>query len=283
MIPKERLEQITGLLLKYSVLDFSEKATIVGDAGEADAIAAGLNILIEELQSSMLKEKKLMEEVKKLNQELEKKIEEKTTELSKSEKLFRSLIEKNADMMTLALPDGKLLYASPSLTSVLGFTSEDFFARPAFEFIHPEDVPGLIEQMMSIMETPGASFYRQQRLLHKDGTYRWCEGTVTNMLHDPTIGALVSNFRDITNRKNAEEAKKEQMEGLEQMIYLTSHKVSQPVAHILGVSNLLEKDDHSYEELKKIGGYYKESALALDKFTQELTLFIHNMKLKAGN
>ncbi len=125
--------------------------------------------------------------------------------LNKSEKLFRAMIEKDADMKTLATPDGKVFYASPSLTQVLGYSNEEFMNTPAFELIHPDDVPGLIEGVTDIIQTPGKSFYRQQRLKHKNGTWIWCEGTITNMLHDPLVGALVSNFRDITKRKEAEE------------------------------------------------------------------------------
>ncbi|HLC83510.1 MAG TPA: PAS domain S-box protein, partial [Bacteroidia bacterium] len=145
--------------------------------------------------------------IKKLNEELK-----------KSENLYRTLIEKNADMMTLAHPDGKVFYISPSLTNILGFTLEEFNSRPAFEFIHPDDLPGLMEQMMQIISVPGKSFFRQHRLLHKDGIYRWCEGTITNMLHDPDIGALVSNFRDINERKKAEDEIKKLNEELEQKV-----------------------------------------------------------------
>jgi PAS domain S-box-containing protein len=126
--------------------------------------------------------------------------------LEKSEKRFRALIEKNADMMTLLLPDGQQFYVSPSLTTILGFTLEEYQGRPVFDFIHQDDVPGLIKQMEEILDSPGKSFFRQQRFLHKDGSYRWCEGTLTNMVHDPDVGAFVSNFRDITERKKTEKA-----------------------------------------------------------------------------
>jgi PAS domain S-box-containing protein len=138
--------------------------------------------------------------------------------LEKSEKLFRAMIEKNADMMTLALPDGKIRFISPSLTNILGFTFEEYQSMPGSEFIHPDDVPGFMEQMMGILDSPGKSFFRQQRLLHKNGSYRWCEGTITNMLHDPNIGALVSNFRDITERKEAEDKIRKLNESLEQKV-----------------------------------------------------------------
>lgn len=121
-----------------------------------------------------------------------------------SEKLFRAMIEKSADMITLTLPGGKLLYASPSLTTILGYTNEEFFNLPPQDFIHPDDVPHLVEQMKDILNSPGKTFYRSQRILHKNGGYIWCEGTVSNMLHDPSIGAMVSNFRDVTEKKLAE-------------------------------------------------------------------------------
>src|SRR4029078_11999719 len=105
-----------------------------------------------------------------------------------------------------APPDGKVFYASPSLTKILGYENQEFMTTPAFELIDPDDVSGLIEGVTDIVQTPGKSFYRQQRLKHKNGTWLWCEGTITNMLHEPAVAALVSNFRDITERKRVEEA-----------------------------------------------------------------------------
>jgi PAS domain S-box-containing protein len=120
-------------------------------------------------------------------------------------KNFQSLIEKSEDMITLALPDGKLIYVSPAVTRVLGYTAEELNCIPAFELIHPDDLPDLIESTLSIMEVPGKSFFRTQRLLNKEGTWTWCEGTITNLMEEPGINALVSNFRNITERKMAEE------------------------------------------------------------------------------
>ncbi len=137
--------------------------------------------------------------LEKYNSEKEK--EKYLEDVIRNEKLFRALIEKNADMMTMSLPEGNLLYASPSLTAILGFSTEEFYSRPAFEFIHPDD----FREVKGLLDSPGQSFFVQQRMLHKNGSYIWCEGTITNMLHDPNINALVSNFRDITERKKAEQ------------------------------------------------------------------------------
>ncbi len=125
--------------------------------------------------------------------------------LIQNEKLFRALIEKSTDMITLSTLKGGVLYGSPSITNALGYTLKEYGSKSALDFINPDDVHAFIYNRIDISKTPGKSFYYQQRLLHKNGTWLWCEGTDTNMLEDTGIGAIVSNFRDISERKLAEE------------------------------------------------------------------------------
>jgi diguanylate cyclase (GGDEF)-like protein len=42
------------------------------------------------------------------------------------------------------------------------------------------------------------------RFMHKSGTWVWLEGFAQNLLHDPSVGAIVINYRDITQRKATE-------------------------------------------------------------------------------
>ncbi len=133
-------------------------------------------------------------------------LEEKKAELSAKERKFEVLIEKNLDMLTLVSAEGKILYASPALTQVLGFSNKEILSMNTLDFVHPDDIPVRKEVVNGILRFPGKSYYRQQQLRHKDGTWIWCEGTVTNMLHEPGINALISNFRDITEQKTAVQA-----------------------------------------------------------------------------
>jgi PAS domain S-box-containing protein len=123
----------------------------------------------------------------------------------KNEKGFRALIENSADMKTLSGVDGKPFYASPSITKVLGYTTEEALNIPPPEIIHPDDFPIFVENVQKILLTTGSSIYSQQRLKHKNGNYIWCEGTITNLLHEPNVNAMVSNFRDISERKLAQD------------------------------------------------------------------------------
>lgn len=43
------------------------------------------------------------------------------------------------------------------------------------------------------------------RLRHRDGSWRWFEAITTNHLDEPTIGGIVLNARDISERKRLPE------------------------------------------------------------------------------
>jgi PAS domain-containing protein len=68
------------------------------------------------------------------------------------------------------------------------------------------------------------------------------------------------------------------VKGLEDMMFVTSHRVRQPVANIMGISDLLEDSSKSPGEMKKIVDYIKRSAASLDEFTRELTLMMEALK-----
>lgn len=118
----------------------------------------------------------------------------------KNEKRFRALIEKSRDMKTLSSESGEMLYGSPSITRILGYTPEEIPHRLAFDFIHPDDVRDFGQKRKDLLQQPSDSFNMQLRLKHKDGNWIWCETTLTNLLHEPSIHAIVANFRDISEK-----------------------------------------------------------------------------------
>ena len=133
-------------------------------------------------------------------------LEETRAELLAKEQRFQTLIEKNLDMLTLVSAEGNFLYASPAFTRVLGYSNKEILGMTTSDFVHPDDIPARKEVVNDILRVPGKSHCRQQRFRHKNGSWIWCEGTVTNMLHEPGINALISNFRDITEQKTAVQA-----------------------------------------------------------------------------
>ena len=122
-----------------------------------------------------------------------------------NEHKFRSLIENNADGMAILSAKGQPIYISPSVKNILGYTDQEAMQLNLFSMAHPDDVPLLIDAMEQAMANPGKAINSKiARIQHKNGEWRWIEGAITNRLHDPVIGGVVNNFRDVTDRKHAE-------------------------------------------------------------------------------
>ncbi len=123
-----------------------------------------------------------------------------------SEIRFKSLIENSKEGVAILSVEGDIIYMSPSTTSILGYTSEEMSSINVFDLVHPDDVLPSLQAISKVLENPGIPMPGHTgRMRHKDGTWRWIEAIVTNLLHDPSIGGIVDNFRDVTESKIAEE------------------------------------------------------------------------------
>jgi PAS domain S-box-containing protein len=126
-----------------------------------------------------------------------------------SEKRFRALIENSSDAISLVGADGTVLYNSPSYCRLMGYPPEDRIGRNTMDLVHPEDRAMIEELFAEIIRKPGRIDLPPLRVRHADGSWRWIEGVGQNLIAEPGIGAIVVNFRDITERRLAEEALKQ--------------------------------------------------------------------------
>lgn len=125
--------------------------------------------------------------------------------LQQSEERFRALIQRSADAIQLISADAKILYSSDSVEHVLGYKPEEIQGDGPAAHLHPDDLPLFMERFTALLQTPGGQDSLVYRVRHKDGSWAWIEATGSNYLHDPQIGAIVGNFRNITQRKQFEE------------------------------------------------------------------------------
>lgn len=126
-----------------------------------------------------------------------------------SEKRFQSLIENNNEIISLTNIHGNVLYVSPAIEKITGFTPKEIVDKTYYIKIHPDQVEESQKILDQLIKYPGVSIPRINRLLHKEGHYVWVEGTVINLLDDPNVGAIVSNYRDVTEKRTAEKKLKQ--------------------------------------------------------------------------
>ena len=139
-----------------------------------------------------------------------------------TERRFRLLIESSEDMLALSNVDGRIFYASPSFVRNFGFTEDEIKSAVCHLFVDEEFRDLYIQNRQTIAKEPGSSFYQQMKVIHKDNRRIWCEGTFTNCLNEPGIEAIVSNFRIITEKKEAEIQKQFDKENLDALINNTT-------------------------------------------------------------
>lgn len=130
--------------------------------------------------------------------------------LRRSEEHFRSLIEHSSDVITIISRDGTISYESPSLERVLGFKPEELMGQNAFELIHPQDVPLVVDALTRPTQPAGGHQSIEYRIRHKNGSWRIFETLGANLLDEPEVAGIIINSRDITERKQAEEQIREQ-------------------------------------------------------------------------
>jgi PAS domain S-box-containing protein len=126
--------------------------------------------------------------------------------LKLSEERYRTLIENSSDMLMVSNQNGLITYTSPNIKKILGYTAEEFDKeRKSAESFHPDDPEHYKTPFIESRDNPGKVYHFTNRVKHAGGHWVWIEGTVTNLLHVPSVNGVVTNFRDVSERKKNEE------------------------------------------------------------------------------
>ncbi len=124
-------------------------------------------------------------------------------DLRRTEARFRVLYEHANDVGFVSGVDGRVVYATPSLLDVLGFTPEMVVGRPSWEVFALEGTePPLVEVTERLAE-PDARVDFTALIHAADGAPKWVEITARNLLHHESVQGIVTNVRDVTDRMDA--------------------------------------------------------------------------------
>ena len=104
------------------------------------------------------------------------------------------------EIVILAGFDGYWKRANPAVEAILGYTEQEGRARPFLEFFHPDDRERSEEETRRVMQGATAHAF-ENRMLCKDGSYKWIEWTATPVPEERMIYAV---GRDVTDRRRSE-------------------------------------------------------------------------------
>jgi len=128
-------------------------------------------------------------------------------ELRSSERRFRQAMQHSAIGMALVGLDGRWQVVNRAMSDLLGYTAEEFLARPFQRMTHPDDLAADLRQMERLTAGEIDSYRMEKRYLHKDGHYRWALLAVS-LVRDERTGQpnhFIAQIEDIHSRKLAQE------------------------------------------------------------------------------
>ena len=174
-----------------------------------DELRAANEALKKELAERKAREAELEEQIKRLEDEVEKKtsalqktneeLREQTEALMQTKRHLDNFFELSVDMYSISNLDGYFVQVNSAWTHTLGYSKKELYEHPYVSFVHPDDVEATYSEFSKLADgVPTLRFENRYRA--RDGSYHWLSWTATPFFHH---GVIYANARDITADKEA--------------------------------------------------------------------------------
>lgn len=126
-------------------------------------------------------------------------------ERNRTRGLFRVAMEHSSDALFLLDADLRVVYQSPAFKRIFGYETQP---SPDINdsVVHVDDREAVLKTLRELVD--GRSESRLTYRILRGDDLRWIECVYTNHLSDPDLRCLVCNVRDVTERIDAEQARK---------------------------------------------------------------------------
>ena len=171
-------------------------------------LAAGSLVWLRVLRSQVrVRTLELTNQVSERKQ-AEEKARESAQALLASEARHAAMVANISDVIGIMDVDGLMTYKSPNIEKYFGWKPSDLVGTYGWLTVHPDDLTGMQQAFYTLLKEDNSSTTVVYRYLCKDGSYRPIELTATNLTKNPSVCGVFLNYRDITERKQAEEGLK---------------------------------------------------------------------------
>lgn len=213
-------------------------------------------------------------ELKQLNNELEKRVEERTLALKKSESELRTLSETIPHLVWRADAEGNYDYFNKQWYDYTGLSYKDSYKQNWKSAVHPEDIDKVMELWSQSVKT-GNEFSSEYKLRHHSGNYRWFLSRALPIID--TDGEILKWFgtsTDIHDQRLINEKKDE-------FISIASHELKTPLTSIKAYIQLLTKSD-SFNKDKVAQLYLEKTNAFINKLNTLIAELLDVSKIQAG-
>lgn len=187
-------------------------------------------------------------------------------ELNQSKEQYQLLAESGQELISLHTTDGKFLYASPSLKTLLGVPLSKLPKNTKLsDLVHSDDLNSFSQLITSALNQPQKEFIGRFRYKHKIGHFIPCEQSIKALISDPgqapTIRSLIRNIEGQISFENqlketnyqfeiALSALNEASQAKENFLSVMSHEIRTPLNSVIGLSHLLKRRNPREDQIE---------------------------------
>jgi len=293
-IPKEYKEKYTEIINNGWEEDYKEELCLLTNNGEIPCLMScntleldegvALSLILTDLTIQKYTEKQLQHKndqlevaqnaTRKLNDELEDTVKERTNELLISREHFRLLADNIPQMTWTSLPNGQINFYNQQWFE---YTKLDFEETKGWGWkfvVHPDDLPVTIEKYNYALAN-GHIFEVENRYRNGDGIYRWHLNRAIPLKNDAgEIVLWVGTATDIEDQKK-------EMERKDEFIGIASHELKTPLTSLKGYLQLVAS--YQKEELPDtVRTYINKANIAINKLQHLVNDLLDVSKIQAG-
>lgn len=211
-----RLAQILEVIFSFAAGELTARGTIADDGSALDGVMAGVNILGEELQARVAEARQARQT------------------LAESETLLRGVFDSMLDGIIVAEAKTRQhRMVNNAICRMLGYSREELLAMSVKD-IHPEkDLPDIAREFERIAKA-GSGIVTSLPMQRKDGSVFYADLNSSSTTIDG-VACLVGVFRDISERRQAEEKGLKLNQALEEKVRQlleTQEELKQHRAHL---------------------------------------------------
>ncbi len=206
----------------------------------------------------VIETKQLYDDLKRYNEELEKKVDVKIQELKKSEERYRAIVENAADPIFMIDTDGHFTWANRAACAHLGYLRSEILGMNLSRVVKKGHMHKLYLALRDALDGREMKPI-QLEVVTKAGEERTVEFSCSGVRENGRPTGAEATLRDITDRVVIDKLKKNYMKSLEEAVVERTSEIKETQrAAILAIATLAESiDDDTGGHLQRIRTYCK--------------------------
>ncbi len=239
---RKKSGEIISTLASGEVIDFAGEPCLLG------------------LTHDITERKQAEEEIRKLNAELEQRVEDRTAQLQRVKENIEAILNSTSDILILCRTDGTIEQVNPAFEMTFQCEPDEAFLQPLTQFVSPQHVPMLEEAFNAVVETRQPA--RLEVTAHcKQGALFDADMILSPIVRsDDQLSGIVCSLRDITERKQMEVRLRQMLahemklgELKSRYVSMAAHDLRNPLAVIQSAIDIVRQyGDRLTDEQKQV-------------------------------